>query len=206
MKIYLVAILLIISKLSFGQSNDYDPDLAADFAINQGKIAPNFVLEDNTGKKVALSEFKGKTVYLHFWADWCGVCIGELPALKELYERQKNDDLVFINIVIDSEKENWKKLINQYQIPGINLFDNKKSNDKTRSDAVYGYSVAPAYVLIDKTGKILGHDVPAPDEDIFADWVIAQAQKGIPTRKAYELYAKNNSEYTKWLKGYMSKL
>ena len=208
MKIFSLTLLslLLFASISFGQTADYDPDLALDFAKDQGKIAPNFVLQDEQGRQVALSQFKGKTIYLHFWAEWCGVCIGELPDLKTLSDRTASDELLIINIAVDSDKDNWKKLIAEHKIPGINLLDPKKSSDKSRSDAQYGFEVAPAYVLISKDGKILGHDVPAPDEDIFVDWVIAQAIKGVPTRLAYERYAKNAKEYTTWLKENMSRL
>jgi thiol-disulfide isomerase/thioredoxin len=205
-KQFLLFIFLYLTKASFGQTASYDPDLALDFAKNLGKLAPNFVLQDEQGRSVSLSQFKGKTVYLHFWAEWCGVCVGELPDLKQLQDRTNTDELVIINIAIDSDKDNWKKLISQHQIPGINLLDTKKSSDKTRSDAQYGFEVAPAYVLIGKDGKFLGHDVPAPDEEIFVDWVIAQAINGVSTKVAYEQYAKNTKEYTKWLKENMSRL
>ncbi|MDE6296743.1 MAG: redoxin domain-containing protein, partial [Muribaculaceae bacterium] len=55
--------------------------------VASGKIeAANFTLPDLDGKKVSLSDFRGKWVVLDFWGSWCGWCIKGFPALKEAYE------------------------------------------------------------------------------------------------------------------------
>jgi thiol-disulfide isomerase/thioredoxin len=185
---------------------DYDPDLAAQYAQLQGEIAPNFILEDDKGNKVSLASFRGKVVYLHIWAEWCSVCIGEMPELRELSQRFQGEPVVFLNVIVDSEKANWKTLLAKHQVPGVNVFDARPNGDHNRIDLLYGLDLFPAYAIIGKDGKLLGYDAPAPDEDIWIDWALTQAIKAVPTKKAYESYTKNTSDYNNWLKGYMKKL
>jgi thiol-disulfide isomerase/thioredoxin len=62
-----------------------------------GRLAPDFELSDFAGTRHRLSEFRGKPVYVNFWATWCTPCLRELPDMQELHERHP-DDLVVITI------------------------------------------------------------------------------------------------------------
>ena len=48
--------------------------------------APDFSLPDMEGKKVSLSEFRGKVILLNFWTTWCPPCREEIPSLESLSE------------------------------------------------------------------------------------------------------------------------
>lgn len=62
-----------------------------------GSPAPNFVLADYDGNAVRLEDFKGKIVFLNFWATWCTACEAEMPAMNIL-ARQHRDDLVVLAV------------------------------------------------------------------------------------------------------------
>ncbi len=62
-----------------------------------GKLAPDFEISDFDGDRHRLSDFRGKTVYVSFWASWCGPCRRELPDIQKLQERHP-DDLVVIAV------------------------------------------------------------------------------------------------------------
>ncbi len=49
-----------------------------------GQLAPNFTLTDTEGRQVSLSDYRGKAVFLNFWASWCGPCRMEMPELQRL--------------------------------------------------------------------------------------------------------------------------
>jgi thiol-disulfide isomerase/thioredoxin len=63
-----------------------------------GKNAPDFTVIDLKDKKHTLSEYKGKTVMLVFWATWCGPCIAEIPSIIELRKQIGEDKLVILGI------------------------------------------------------------------------------------------------------------
>ena len=56
--------------------------------IAVGAEAPDFTLQSMDGKEVKLSDFKGKKVYLKFWASWCGPCKKSMPELMELAAKE----------------------------------------------------------------------------------------------------------------------
>lgn len=62
--------------------------------------APDFALTDLDGRTVRLSDYAGKTVLLHFWATWCGVCRHEVGALNDLAD-SLGDDQVLLTVAAD---------------------------------------------------------------------------------------------------------
>lgn len=67
------------------------------------KKAPEFTVVDEKGKKVKLSDFKGRPVILHFWATWCPPCRAEFPHLNTLYQGMKTGDAVLLAVSLDEE-------------------------------------------------------------------------------------------------------
>ena len=64
--------------------------------------APDFVALDHQGKKVKLSDFRGKVVLLNFWASWCGVCKTEKPSIRAMADNLTSDDFVVITLASDN--------------------------------------------------------------------------------------------------------
>ncbi len=74
--------------------------------LKAGTPAPDFTLTAMDGRKVVLSELKGRPVVLNFWATWCGPCRREMPGLQEFYDRHRSDAWAFLTV----SKETQDKL------------------------------------------------------------------------------------------------
>jgi len=70
---------------------------------NFAYAANHFVLNDTTGKKHTLAQYKGKWVFVNYWATWCPPCLEEVPDLVALYDSRKNKDVVVIGVAFDYE-------------------------------------------------------------------------------------------------------
>ena len=70
-----------------------------------GSVAPDFELKDPDGKLVRLSDFRGKFVFLNFWATWCEPCVDEMPAMMTLNETLKDRDFHMLAVSVDTSWE-----------------------------------------------------------------------------------------------------
>jgi peroxiredoxin len=68
-----------------------------------GFEAPNFKLQDPTGKPIELRQFRGKAVLINFWATWCYPCRDEMPELEQFYREHREQGLVVLAVSIDNE-------------------------------------------------------------------------------------------------------
>lgn len=121
----------------------------------------NFTYTDIKGNKVSLGDFRGKVVYLDFWATWCAPCRAELPYLKKVEEHYEgNDNVVFIGISTDkpADKEKWAKMVREEKLPGVQLF----AGGPDRAPEEYKISGIPRFILIDRQGKVVAADAPRP--------------------------------------------
>jgi peroxiredoxin len=67
----------------------------------RGKAAPDFTLHTTEGKKLSLSDYKGKAVLINFWATWCAPCQREIPLLKTLAGEWASHDVTVVGIAVD---------------------------------------------------------------------------------------------------------
>ncbi|MDE6538006.1 MAG: TlpA family protein disulfide reductase [Muribaculaceae bacterium] len=114
--------------------------------------APLFTLKNQFGKEVSLSDFRGKWVILDFWGTWCPWCIKGFPALKEAYAQYK-DRLEVIGIDCRDSEEAWKKGIEKYELPWVQVYNPEATAAALlESYAVQGF---PTKVIINPEGKIV---------------------------------------------------
>ncbi|WP_040948975.1 peroxiredoxin family protein [Gorillibacterium massiliense] len=73
--------------------------------VTKGKRAPDFQLTDLNGNAIKLTDFRGKTVLLNFWATWCPPCKVEMPQMRDFYTQYKHKDVIILGVnLTDTEK------------------------------------------------------------------------------------------------------
>jgi peroxiredoxin len=101
-------VLVCMSWLSVKQSRGGGRVSSASMAGDvRGKSAPDFELRDvRTGKKVRLSDYRGRAVLLNFWATWCPPCKEEIPWFVDLQKQYGGQGLVIIGVAMDDSGQN----------------------------------------------------------------------------------------------------
>jgi thiol-disulfide isomerase/thioredoxin len=121
--------------------------------LNRGDTIPDFILTNNVDSLISIRTYQDQILYLNFWATWCGPCIQNMPELNKLIAQyEKRDDIKFINICLDSERDKWLAGISKHKLNGVNLFAQGNWNSKLR--AYFNITGIPHYVIIGK-GNIL---------------------------------------------------
>lgn len=134
-------------------------------AIAPGRPAPDFTGTTPEGKKLSLSDLKGKVVYVDVWATWCGPCIKEFPHSKSLQKQfEGSEDVVFLYVSVDRDQEKWKKMVAEKELKGAHIIDPPEEEDASVWKA-YLISGIPRYILIDQTGKIVDAEAARPSSD-----------------------------------------
>lgn len=128
-----------------------------------GNPAPDFRLINSNGEQVSLSSFKGKTIYLDFWATWCLPCMISLPDSENLMKKFKNrKDVVFLFVNVRDDFESWKKFLREEKRGGVQLFANEVQY--TELSKSYNLNGIPRFVLIDKKGNFIDDNAARPDK------------------------------------------
>ena len=132
--------------------------------ISVGQSSPVFSCEDINGKTVALSQLKGKYIYIDIWATWCAPCRGELPHLKKLEEQYRGKDIEFVSLSCDQNKSAWQKMVAKENLKGVQLY--LGTGSKFMND--YMVSGIPRFILLDKDGKIISANMSRPSDPATA--------------------------------------
>jgi len=114
-----------------------------------GKKAPGFMLSNLSGEKISLDSFKGKPVFLNFWATWCPYCRKERSHLNKLHAEYRDKGLVIISISTDRSGNTLRKFMDNTPADFIVLHD-----DEGRVSSSYNIMGLPSSLLINREGII----------------------------------------------------
>ena len=147
--------------------------------------APDFTLVDQYGDTHTLSDYKGKTVFLNFWATWCGPCRAEMPYIQKIYEDygENTGDVIILGIanpksdnypnnadVTQDEIESFLSE-NGYTYPVVMDLDSSMFY-------TYGISAYPTTFMIDIHGNVYGYVPGSLTEDMIRN-IIEQTKESV---------------------------
>lgn len=149
---------------------DEDPDAVA---------APDFTLSDQNGIEHTLSAYKGKTIFLNFWATWCPPCRSEMPEIQALYEKygENEGDLIVLGVATpnygsEGSAEDITAFLseNGYTFPVV-------MDNYGLFSSLYGISAYPTTFMIDKDGNVFGYVQGALTGEIMES-IVQQTMEG----------------------------
>jgi len=137
--------------------------------LAKGAPSPTFDYENYKGGNTALTDLKGKYVYIDVWATWCGPCIAEIPSLKKIEHDYEQSDIEFVSISIDEKRdyETWRTMIQDKELGGIQLM----SDLAWKSQFVKNYAIEgiPHFILLDPEGNIVNANADRPSSPKLAE-------------------------------------
>ena len=150
-------------------------------AAEEVKTIPaiDFTLKDQYGNIHTLSDYKGKTVFLNFWATWCSPCRAEMPDIQKLYEefQQEEEDIVILGVAApnlgrEKSEEGIKGFLeeNGYTYPVV-------MDTEAEAFQAYGINSFPTTFMIDKDGNVFGYIPGQLSEETMRD-IIRQTVDG----------------------------
>lgn len=148
-------------------------------AAEEVKTIPaiDFTLKDQYGNTHTLSDYKGKTVFLNFWATWCSPCKAEMPDIQKLYEEFQQEDVVILGVAApnlgrEKSEEGIKGFLeeNGYTYPVV-------MDTEAEVFQAYGINSFPTTFMMDKDGNVFGYISGQLSEETMRD-IIRQTVDG----------------------------
>lgn len=174
-KIALICVLLIGSGFAVFFALDIDPEARAKPAgrdldllfekmgvvrIQPSTNAVNLRLPDINGQSVGLSDFRGKIVFLNFWATWCPTCVAEMPAMEKLHRGLRKKDFAVVTISLQDSAEQVKDFFKKNKLTFAALLDSTGE-----IGALFRLRVIPTTIILDKAGQAIGVVIGAREWD-----------------------------------------
>jgi peroxiredoxin len=118
--------------------------------VQTGELVPDFSLTNARAERMAVpSALRGRVVLIHFWADWCSLCLKELKGSKELIERYRSEGLEILAINLKQSPQEIAGWLERLALNYPVLFDRDG-----RAAATFGVTALPSSYLIDRQGRL----------------------------------------------------
>jgi cytochrome c biogenesis protein CcmG, thiol:disulfide interchange protein DsbE len=137
-------------------------------------LAPSFEMESLSGGKVRLLDYRGKVVFINFWATWCSTCEVEMPSMEKLYRKFKDHGFEMLTISVDKDQSLIEPFMKKYNLTFPVLLD----PDSKVAKKDYKTTGVPETFIVNREGiivyKKIGPDDWATDEmmEAFAKLVL----------------------------------
>lgn len=161
-----LVIIVILAVAVLARRNFVRSDL-----IN-GEVAPSIFGSTPMGDSLALEDYRGHYVLLHFWASWCGPCRQEAPLLKDIYRKYHEDsfngahELRILSIGIEGNKSRWIQAIQQDELDWDGHISALKRFDEPAA-LNYDVKYIPSHFLVSPEGRIVLVNVSLDQIDAY---------------------------------------
>jgi thiol-disulfide isomerase/thioredoxin len=132
--------------------------------LQRGKPAPLIRATSLTRDTFDFTQLKGRYVVIDVWATWCAPCKKEAPYFEQLAEQYTSEELAFVSISIDDDKDDWLSYAPGNRSKVLQLW---ASNADADLKIGYAISSIPRYILIGPKGDIINADMPPPSDPQF---------------------------------------
>ncbi|OHD71645.1 MAG: hypothetical protein A2177_13450 [Spirochaetes bacterium RBG_13_68_11] len=122
--------------------------------------ADDFELSSLTGGKVKLSSYRGRVVFLNFWATWCPPCRAEMPSMERLHKLLRDRGLEIVAVDLQEPKDTVRKFVKDNALTFTVLLDPQGA-----VGGAWGAQSIPTTYLIDRKGAILARSVGSREWD-----------------------------------------
>ncbi len=120
------------------------------FAVDVGNNMPACALSSIAENQNAdLSQYKGKVIYVDFWASWCGPCAKSFPFLNKMHEQLKDQGLQIVGVNLDENLDDAKAFLAKYPANFTIVADKSKQCAKD-----FAVKAMPSSYIIDRQGVV----------------------------------------------------
>lgn len=141
-----VCLILLIAAMACNNKPDKETVTSETNGITPGKIK----LADLNGQPVDLTLYKGKTVFINFWATWCKPCLQEMPSIQRMMEQVQGEDIVFL-FASDETKEQIEEFKNRNSFPFHYV--------RTENFEELNVMALPTTFIFDHSGKLVYNEI-----------------------------------------------
>lgn len=179
-----------------------------DFTNKKSNQLPELIYYDVDNNPVDLKKLKNKTLYISYWATWCGPCMKEKAELEKLKTHFEDSiEIIFVDVLLDDSHENWLRYLNYSKPKGLQLMS--KNAAKTRE--LLEISGIPVHIVVNAEGlyrkeRIIGNAYALlSNRDVLTDFVNGKESKEYTqfiltkikdnTLKTFEIIVPDTTEY-----------
>jgi thiol-disulfide isomerase/thioredoxin len=142
--------------------------------LTVGKVLPDVEVQDLEGKKVKISDMRGKVVVLDIWATWCGPCRAMIPHEREMVKKLESKPFALISLSADDKKETLTGFLEKEPMPWTQWW-----NGSSKGAALEKYQIRffPTIYIIDGKGVIRGKNLRGAALEKAVEGLIVQTEK-----------------------------
>lgn len=134
--------------------------------VKVGDMAPDFRLESIDGESIRLSDYRGKAVFVNFWATWCDPCKVEMPYMEDAYQAQEGEQFEILAVNIAQSQLEASSFAKRYELSFPIVLDRDRSVVN-----LYGVGGLPASFFINAEGRVVDHHVGPLNEQMIANFI-----------------------------------